>query len=345
MTGPSLNFAPKIIKISGEPQVAEVAIAQLRDDPRFLVEIVDGLAPPLSREEKWIINLSTQFGCPVGCPYCDAGLAFVGNLTATELLAQVRWSLDRHPETADRCRKLKVHFARMGEPALNDEVLPALTGLSSLIPNHNLWACLATVAPRGREPWFEELLRIKRRLYRGRFQLQFSIQSTDVDERKRLVPIPHWTLEEIANYGLHFFEPGDRTVVLNFALASGAAFDPHMIVKVFSPAHFAIKLTPINPTRRAASQGIETVLRSTRSTELDALCQTLRRKGFVVIESVGDGREDHIGSNCGQSVRALGQNVERSFLQDKNQKTPLPPSVKNFNARSSSRTMHSTIKL
>jgi 23S rRNA (adenine2503-C2)-methyltransferase len=309
----SSSTALKIIKLSGEPQVAEVAIAQFRDDPRFMLEIVDGLAPPLTREEKWIINLSTQFGCPVGCPFCDAGFAFVGNPTAAELLAQVRWAIYRHPEMAGRCRKLKVHFARMGEPALNDEVLKALGELPSLVNSDGLWACLATVAPRAREEWFEELLQIKRRFYRGRFQLQFSVQSTSVSDRNRLVPIPHWTLEEIADYGRRFYEPGDRTVVLNFALARGVAFDPEVLARFFSPACFAIKITPVNPTKSGASQGIETILRSARTSELMALCQGLRKRGFDVIESVGDGREDRIGSNCGQSLRALMGTISNSL--------------------------------
>ncbi len=301
----SWGAAMKIVTLSGEPRVAEVAIAQFRNDPRFMLEIVDGLIPPLDRDEKWLINISTQFGCPVGCPCCDAGFAFVGNPTADELLDQVRWALSRHPNTVGRCRKLKVHFARMGEPALNDAVLKALIDLPAIINNGQFWVCLATVAPRGREPWFEELLQIKRRLYHGRFQLQFSVQSTGENDRKRLIPIPHWTLEEIAAYGRRFFEPGDRTVVLNFALANGVAFDPAVLQALFSPAFFAIKITPVNPTERGAAQGIETILRSARKTKLDALCQSLREHGFNVIESIGDEREDSIGSNCGQSLRAL----------------------------------------
>jgi Predicted Fe-S-cluster redox enzyme len=301
----SSGAAMNIVTLAGESLVAEVAVAQFRNDPRFMLEIVDGLAPPLNREEKWIINVSTQFGCPVGCPYCDAGFAYVGNPTAAELLAQVRWALSRHPDAPGRCRKLKVHFARMGEPALNDAVLQALSDLPSVIKTGRFWVCLATVAPRGREPWFEELLQIKRRLYRGRFQLQFSVQSTRETDRNRLIPIPHWTLEEIAAYGRRFFEPGDRTVVLNFALANGVAFDPQVLGSFFSPACFAIKITPVNPTERGAAQGIETILRSERTAALNVLCQSLRERGFKVIESVGDGREDLIGSNCGQSLRAL----------------------------------------
>ena len=66
----------QVINVYGDPAVAEVGVVRFRDDERFTVEVVDGLTPPMPRDKKWIINLSTQFGCPVGCPFCDAALAY-----------------------------------------------------------------------------------------------------------------------------------------------------------------------------------------------------------------------------------------------------------------------------
>lgn len=295
--------ALEILRVSGDPAVAEVAVARFRGDDRHTVEIVDGLAPPATRAEKWILNLSTQFGCPVGCPFCDAASDFAGNPTAEELLAQVRWGLDRHPGEALGCKKLKVHFARMGEPALNDQVLEAIAALPDLVPSRGVWCCLATVAPRGREPFFEGLLRLKERHFRGRFQLQFSIQSTDPAARARLIPIRHWDLQEIAAFGRRFHRQGDRTVVLNFALAEEVPFDPGVIRGLFDPACFAIKITPVNPTVRGAENEIRTVLRSERASRLEDRTAELRARGFDVVWSVGDPREDEVGSNCGQAVR------------------------------------------
>jgi hypothetical protein len=50
---------------------------------------------------------------------------------------------------------------------------------------------------------------------------------------------------------------------------------------------------------------MDTVLRSERAAQLEKETAALSAAGFDVIFSVGDGREDEIGSNCGQSVRAL----------------------------------------
>jgi 23S rRNA (adenine2503-C2)-methyltransferase len=191
----------------------------------------------------------------------------------------------------------------MGEPALNDAVLRAAEMLPEVVRSPGLWCCLATVAPRGRDAWFENLLDIKNHLYRGRFQLQFSVQSTDQAERDRLIPMPHWSLHRLADFGNRFFRKGDRKVVLNFALARLVSYTPEVIEDLFDPARFAIKLTPVNPTAAGKSNGFETVLRSGQDEVVRKACDRLESRGYDVVLSVGDEREDLIGSNCGQAVR------------------------------------------
>jgi len=295
----------EVLRVEGDPRVAEVAVGRFRGDDRFCVEVVDGLAPPEPRERKWIVNVSTQFGCPVGCPFCDASSSYAGNPTADELLAQVRWALARHPELVERCGKLKVHFARMGEPSLNDAVLEAMARLRDEVPTPGLWCCVATVAPRGRDRWFARLRELKDRSFHGRCQLQFSVQSTDPRDRARLTPVPHWSIEEIAAYGESFFRAGDRKIVLNFALARDVAFAPDVIAGCFDPLRFAVKITPVNPTARGAQSGFETVLRSEHEGTVAAARDALLCRGFDVVLSVGEAGEDRIGSNCGQAVRVV----------------------------------------
>ncbi len=294
---------PRVMSLSGDSRVATVAVLDFGRGR--LAETVDGRAPPLPRREKWIINLSTQFGCPVGCPCCDAGGDFRGNLTTEQLLAQVRWARARHPRLAHTCGKLKVHFARMGEPSLNDAVPRAAEALPELLPTRGLFCCVATIAPRGREGWFSDLLSVKRRHFTGRFQLQFSVQSTDAVTRRRFIPMPHLDLAELARLGEAFVEAGDRKVGLNFALADGSPFDPRLIAERFDPARFLVKLTPLNPTGESARHRLASLLRTPRQRELEPAARLLGREGFEVIWSVGDGREDRIGSNCGQAVRRL----------------------------------------
>ncbi len=299
----------EILGVTGRADVAEVFVARFRGPDGPVLEFVDGLDTRYTREQKWIINVSTQFGCPVGCVFCDAGGDFKGNLTKAELLEQVATVALRHPGLPRICGKLKVHFARMGEPSLNDAVIEAMRALPEMPELEGapgLWCCVPSVAPKGREDWFKRLRDMKNECYPGRFQLQFSCNSTEEDERRRLMPIRLCSLDEVAAIGLDFFEPGDRKPVLNFALAEEVRFDMAGIADRFDPAVFAIKLTPLNPTARGDANGLKTILRSEREGRLAEAMDGLRERGYEVIISIGDGREDEVGSNCGQAVRAMG---------------------------------------
>jgi 23S rRNA (adenine2503-C2)-methyltransferase len=296
----------EIVSESGLEGVAHVLVARVDGRDDRMIELVDGLDPAHPRHEKWIVNVSTQYGCPVGCPFCDAGFRFRGNLPAEVIIEQIERILARRPPELRRtCRKLKVHFARMGEPALNPAVLEVIAQLPEQIPNPDLWACVPTTAPEGSEPWFERLLEIKRARFHGRFQLQLSLNTTDADQRKVLTPRPHQSFDWLADYGRRFFAPGDRKVGLNYALAAGVPFEPAEVARVFDPATFAVKLTPLNPTRRGEEQGLDTVICAAAPGVLEGAVVELRALGFDVVVSIGDPREDAVGSNCGQAVRRM----------------------------------------
>jgi adenine C2-methylase RlmN of 23S rRNA A2503 and tRNA A37 len=38
-----------------------------------LIEFVEECQPPYGRAERWILMVSTLYGCPVKCLFCDAG--------------------------------------------------------------------------------------------------------------------------------------------------------------------------------------------------------------------------------------------------------------------------------
>ncbi len=296
----------ELLSSEGMPDVAHVLVGRVDGCNDQVLEFVDGLDPRHPQREKWIINVSTQYGCPVGCPFCDAGFRYRGHVSADVMVEQIERVLERHPPALRlRCRKLKVHFARMGEPALNPAVLEVLDRLPDLVPSPDLWGCVPTIAPNGSEAWFEGLLAVKRRRYRGRFQLQFSLNTTSARQRERLTPYPHQPFVWVSAYGRRFFEPGDRKVVLNFALAAGVTFDPTDVARHFDPSCFAVKLTPLNPTQRGQDTGLNTVLSAAAPGVMERAVGELHALGFDVVVSIGDPREDKVGSNCGQAVRRL----------------------------------------
>ncbi len=299
----------------GNDELAKVYVAQLRDDPRSVVEFVESLQPPIPREEKWVLIISSMFGCPIGCMMCDAGGDYVGPLTREELLSQVDAIVSRrYPDHKVPCAKFKIQFARMGEPSLNPAVLEALRLLPSVYDAPGLLISLSTVAPARAGEFFDELIGIKERLYQaGRFQLQFSIHTTDQEKRREIIPARTWTFAQIAAFGERFCHPaeGDRKVTLNFAPMAGYPIDPSVIRESFDPDRFLIKLTPLNPTMRSSEGGLRSVIDLTSPQAGQALIDGFTREGFEVILSIGEVEENRIGSNCGQFIQRALQGKER----------------------------------
>ena len=294
----------KILERREVPGLAELYLAELPGEGMRLIEFVDTVEPGVSKAEKWVLMISTQFGCAVGCRMCDAGaMGFHGNLSAGEMLAQVREVIAGNPGLDPRAHpKFKIHFARMGEPALNPAVLEALALLPSELPFPGLLPSLSTVAPKTPEAgaFLERLIGIKNAHYTGgRFQLQFSVHATEAALRKKIVPIPVWSPEEIAAYGKRFVGPGDRKVTLNFALPEGQRLDVAELKRVFDPALFLIKVTPVNPTYSADLNGTSYVWNNPPA-GLSGDAAALEQAGFKVIISPSSPDEISAETSCGQ---------------------------------------------
>jgi 23S rRNA (adenine2503-C2)-methyltransferase len=291
----------KIIGQAGKEEVAVVYIADLGNEK--LVECVEALEPPLPREEKWVLLVSTMCGCPVGCEMCDAGGFYEGKLSKEEIFAQIDYLIRlRYPDGRVPAKKFKIQFARMGEPALNMAVLDVLEELPQRYDVPGFMPSISTIAPRSADGFFKRLLEVKQKRYSdGRFQFQFSIHTTDEQLRDRIIPVKKWSFAEMAAYGEQFYTSGDRKVTLNFALAQGSPLDAGVLLRHFDPAKFLVKLTPLNPTYKAMSNGLVSHIDPWQEEE-GVVVQALRQAGYQVIVSIGEVEENYIGSNCGQYV-------------------------------------------
>jgi len=291
----------KIVREWGRDDLAKVYVV---DTGRGLVEMVESLQPPLRREEKWVLIVSTLYGCPVRCLMCDAGGEYKGKLSADEILWQIETLVRRRfPSGYVPMKKFKVQFARMGEPAFNPAVLDVLRKLPEVLDAPGLLPSISTIAPTKAGEFLQELRIIKDELYgHGRFQLQFSIHTTDPSLRDRLIPVRKWSFEEIAAYGEDFFKEGDRKITLNFAPARGYPINPKVLRDYFDPQRFLIKLTPLNPTERVKEEGLKSQINPFDSSSWEPLVEGLKGVGYEVLLSIGELDENLIGSNCGQYV-------------------------------------------
>jgi 23S rRNA (adenine2503-C2)-methyltransferase len=293
----------KVIAHAGKEDVAVVYIVELSKGR--LVECVEAVQPPLTRQQKWVLLISTLFGCPVGCQMCDAGGSYHGKLSAEEILQQIDFLVQkRFHGRKVTSQQFKIQFARMGEPALNPAVLDVLEQLPTRYEAPGLIPSLSTIAPAGQEVFFERLLELKQSHYRnGAFQFQFSIHTTDSEQRDRLMPVKKWDFAQMAAFGERFYQPGDRKVTLNFALTDGLAVDEKVLLQHFSPEKFLIKITPLNPTYRASEHGLSSAFNPTQTFGLQPLVERLEKAAYQVLISIGELEENRIGSNCGQYLR------------------------------------------
>lgn len=289
----------KIIKSEGHPDIATVYLAEMKDGQ--YIEFVESVQPPVPKHEKWVLIVSTLYGCPIGCTFCDAGGWYEGKLTAEDILAQIDHMVDKNfPGRRIPADKFKIQFARMGEPALNPNVIDVLDTLPSRYDAPGLMPSVSSIAPKGTDAFFEKLLDIKNRHYKnGKFQLQFSIHSTDPAQRDERLPVKKWDFSKIAEYGKRFYQPGDRKVTLNFALAEDSHLSSEVLLKYFDPSIFLVKLTPVNPTLRAEAHNIVNAVTGSEP----PIVKELRAKNYDVLVSIGELEENKIGSNCGQYVR------------------------------------------
>lgn len=294
----------KVISRTVEHDIASVFVAENKDGKRL--EFVESTQPPMDISKKWVIILSTLFGCPVDCMFCDAGGGYDGKLSAEEIFFQIDYLVKhRFPSGIPETEKFKIQFARMGEPSFNHAVLDVLEQFPAKYPVDNFVASLSSIAPHGTDAFFERLLLIKKEWYDTSFQLQFSLHSTDEQQRNTLMPLKKWSFEKMAAYAERFYTKGGKKITLNFALGKDNVLEPQRLLECFDPVYFLVKITPVNPTYKARLNGIDSLIVPEEKNY--PVIDALKAAGYDVILSIGEWEENKIGSNCGQYIKALDE--------------------------------------
>lgn len=265
--------------------------------------VPDGL-PLLPLTEKWVITISTQYGCSMGCEFCDVPLVGPGrNATLPDLQGQILIGVQLHPEITTT-KRLNIHFARMGEPTWNPAVLDCGKWLKDhLDAEYHVHPVVSTMMPR-RNEWLKTFIhtwmRLKNRVYGGNAGLQLSINSTDESERVRQFRGNACTLGEIADI-MRGIVPTGRKVTLNFAVA-GYTVDPEILLRWFPPEWYICKLTPMHKTAIAKQRGISTAGDYTTPEPYMQLEDRLRRAGYEVLVFIASREEDLGRITCGNAI-------------------------------------------
>lgn len=265
--------------------------------------VPDGL-PLMPLTEKWVVTISTQYGCSMGCEFCDVPKVGPGkNATLSDMQGQLLTGVQLHPEITTT-KRLNVHFARMGEPTWNPAVLDCGKWMKEHLDyEYNVHPVVSTMMPR-RNEWLKTFvhawMRLKNRVYQGNAGLQLSINSTDEQERQRMFSGHACSLEDIGEI-MRGIVPTGRKITLNFAVA-GYTVNPKVLLRYFRPEWYVIKLTPMHKTARALSEGIKTEGDYTTPEPYEALENTLRDSGYDVLVFIASRDEDDGRITCGNAI-------------------------------------------
>ena len=276
---------------------------------RELNGVPNGEVQPLT--EKWVVTISTQYGCSMGCKFCDVPKVGPGrNATKQDMIDEVLTALEEHPEVKGT-KRMNIHFARMGEPTWNPKVIEAaveIRRMASIHFGHSvlIHPVVSTMLPANNHKLNDFLWdwaqRIKNDAYDGDAGLQFSINSTDDEQRKYLFSGSSLTLGQISDLADRLPKPKGRKYTLNFALADDSIIEGKVLASLFDPDRWICKITPLHRTSSAEQNGIRTTGGYEAFTPYKAVEDDLKAHGFDVIVFVPSYDEDDGLITCGNAI-------------------------------------------
>lgn len=267
---------------------------------------------PVDITDKLVVTVSSQKGCPMNCNFCDCPkLGFKGNATLpeliTEIMSGVALSGIKHGQ------RLNVHYARMGEPTFNPNVITSAEFIAQMLMSENsdvtfdtYHPVVSTMMPKSNKNLKEFLYKWVTTgfVYGGEdgFGLQFSINTLNENDRNEMFRNRSLSLQEISDIIKKLPYPKKRKYTLNFAVTSQSNLDVDLMNKYFDKERCIVKMTPIHETVEAVDEGYEIVHDFDIYEQFE---QPLVNDGWDVIVFVPSKEEDEDRITCGNSLIAL----------------------------------------
>lgn len=258
---------------------------------------------------KWVATISTQKGCPMKCKFCDCPeYGFYGNVTLEELIYEIQTILEH--ENIDYTNRFNVHFARMGEPTFNWNVINFASNELKLLVEKFIKAkivhpVVSTMLPKSNKRLEEFLLRwceIKNNEYNGEAGLQLSINSTNDIQRNSQFKDMSLSLSEISFLTTKLPLPRGRKYTLNFAVTKDTILDAKELSRLFDKEKFIVKITPIHKTNSALNNGFDATTSYDDYDVYRDFERPLLKEGWDVIVFVPSKEEDSDRITCGNAL-------------------------------------------
>lgn len=260
---------------------------------KFLFELPDGN----SVETVWMkykhgnsVCISSQVGCRMGCKFCASTLGgLVRCLDASEMLEQIYEVMRLTGERVDN-----IVVMGIGEPFDNYDNLIRFIRRLTEEGGYHLSARNITVSTCGIVEniyqFAEEGLPIT---------LALSLHATTDEKRKEIMPIAYkYSIAELEDALLHYFEKTGRRITLEYALIGGVndtEEEAVRLAKIAYKLHAHVNLIPVNPVaergftqpdrskvlafqERLTKKGARATIRREMGRDIDGACGQLRRK-------------------------------------------------------------------
>lgn len=260
--------------------------------------------------DKLVVTVSSQKGCFMNCDFCDCPkFGFYGNCSMADLVSEITTAIAL--SGIKHGKRLNIHFARMGEPTFNPDVINAAKSIAIMLMSTNsikfdeYHPVVSTMMPkmnRNLEYFLQDWV-IAGKVYGGDdgFGLQFSINTLNEIDRNKMFRNKSLPLSEIADIVKKLPAPKKRKYTLNFAVTSNSDLNPALMDKYFDKNKCIIKITPIHETHEAVNHGYEIVKNFDVYEKFE---NPLVQAGWDVIVFIPSEEEDRDRITCGNSLIA-----------------------------------------
>ena len=263
------------------------------------------MAYPSARgRPRYTICLSTQVGCPIGCPFCATGQqGFERNLTPGEIIDQVLYLARQRPDRSSPTKAsssppqspiTNLVFMGMGEPLANyDALWPAVEMLNSP-QGFGLGARNMVISTAGLVPQIKRLSQEKLQI-----GLAVSLHASENALRNRLVPInKKYPLQQLIPACREYVAATGRRISFEYVLFQEINDSPRQarsLAHLLTGLNCHVNLIPANHTknrdfrppardiiltfqRELKRLGITCTLRESKGLDIDAGCGQLRSR-------------------------------------------------------------------
>lgn len=242
------------------------------------------------------VCISTQVGCPIGCPFCETGQAgFIRNLAVGEIVEQVLYMAREQRHAGYNSMPItNVVIMGMGEPLMKFDITWRTIQALTAPARFGLGARRITVSTSGVIPGIQQLIE-----KHSQVNLAVSLHAPDDALRDILVPLNHkYPLRELMAACREYVQKTHRRITFEYALMDNVNDRPNQaraLAQLLKGLLCHVNLIPLNPTsespyrrtpyprvrefeRILADAGIPTTLRVEKGIEIAAGCGQLRQQ-------------------------------------------------------------------